>query len=127
MSHCHPRQRAIRTGRVTRALIYLTLLLFALFYLLPLSGCDGGELGEAARGDHRRQHDGLPEVWTLEPWRQAWSTAQIGVEPTGLRPYFWNSIKHGGARGGDLHDPRRAQRLCADQMAVPRATRSCSG
>ena len=34
----------------------------------------------------------LPEVWTIEPWLKAWSTAQIGVEPTGLRPYFWNSI-----------------------------------
>jgi glucose/mannose transport system permease protein len=27
---------AVRTGRVTRAFIYLVLLLFALFYLLPL-------------------------------------------------------------------------------------------
>ena len=35
----------------------------------------------------------LPQVWTLEPWRQAWSAAQIGVEPTGLRPYFLNSIR----------------------------------
>ncbi|MEM9638716.1 MAG: carbohydrate ABC transporter permease, partial [Pseudomonadota bacterium] len=34
----------------------------------------------------------LPQVWTIEPWQKAWSTAQIGVEPTGLRPYFWNSI-----------------------------------
>jgi glucose/mannose transport system permease protein len=35
----------------------------------------------------------LPEVWTLDPWRSAWSTAQIGVDPSGLKPYFWNSIK----------------------------------
>ncbi len=34
----------------------------------------------------------LPQSITLEPWRQAWSTAQIGVEPTGLKPYFLNSI-----------------------------------
>lgn len=34
----------------------------------------------------------LPKVWTIEPWRQAWSTAQIGVQPTGLRPFFINSI-----------------------------------
>ena len=34
----------------------------------------------------------LPRVWTLEPWAAAWSTAQIGIEPTGLRPYFLNSI-----------------------------------
>jgi glucose/mannose transport system permease protein len=35
----------------------------------------------------------LPNNWTLDPWFSAWSTAQIGVEPTGLKPYFWNSIK----------------------------------
>ena len=35
----------------------------------------------------------LPKVFTLEPWSKAWSSAQIGVEPTGLAPYFWNSIK----------------------------------
>ena len=34
----------------------------------------------------------LPSTWTLDPWRSAWSTAQIGVEPTGLKPYFLNSI-----------------------------------
>ncbi len=34
----------------------------------------------------------LPLAWTLEPWLTAWSTAQIGVEPTGLRPYFINSF-----------------------------------
>jgi glucose/mannose transport system permease protein len=34
----------------------------------------------------------LPRNWTIEPWLSAWSTAQIGVEPTGLRPYFMNSI-----------------------------------
>ncbi len=82
---------AVRTGGVTRVFIYLVLLLFALFYLLPffimvvnsvkpLSEITGGNM------------IALPQVWTLEPWRQAWSTAQIGVEPTGLRPYFLNSI-----------------------------------
>jgi len=34
----------------------------------------------------------LPQTWTIAPWKSAWSTAQIGVEPTGLRPYFINSI-----------------------------------
>jgi glucose/mannose transport system permease protein len=29
---------------------------------------------------------------TLEPWLQAWSLAQIGVEATGLKPYFANSF-----------------------------------
>jgi len=34
----------------------------------------------------------LPLGWTIEPWLSAWSTAQIGVQPTGLRPFFINSF-----------------------------------
>ena len=34
----------------------------------------------------------LPVEWTIEPWLSAWSTAQIGVQPTGLKPYFINSF-----------------------------------
>jgi len=34
----------------------------------------------------------LPQLWTIEPWKAAWSYAQIGVDPTGLKPYFFNSI-----------------------------------
>ncbi|TAG18658.1 MAG: carbohydrate ABC transporter permease, partial [Rhodobacterales bacterium] len=82
---------AVSTGRVTRAFIYLVLVLFALFYLLPLyvMGVNSVKpLSEITGGNMMA----LPSVWTLEPWRQAWSTAQIGVEPTGLRPYFLNSI-----------------------------------
>jgi glucose/mannose transport system permease protein len=83
---------AIRTGRFTRTLIYLFLLLFALFYLLPLFVMVVNSLkplSEITGGNMMA----LPRVWTIEPWLSAWSTAQIGVEPTGLRPYFWNSIK----------------------------------
>ena len=35
----------------------------------------------------------LPQAFTLAPWLSAWSTAQIGVEPTGLVPYFWNTLR----------------------------------
>jgi glucose/mannose transport system permease protein len=82
---------AVSMGRVTRALIYLLLLLVALFYLLPLyvMGVNSVKpLAEITGGNMMA----LPEVWTLDPWRSAWSTAQIGVEPTGLKPYFLNSI-----------------------------------
>ena len=34
----------------------------------------------------------LPHDWTIAPWLSAWSTAQIGVQPTGLRPFFINSF-----------------------------------
>ncbi len=82
---------AVSTGRVTRALIYLVLLLFALFYLLPLYVMAVNSvkpLAEITGGNMMA----LPSEWTFAPWAQAWSTAQIGVEPTGLRPYFLNSI-----------------------------------
>ncbi len=83
---------AIRTGHVTRALIYLVLLLFVLFYMLPLFVMlvnSVKPLSEITGGNMMN----FPEVWTFEPWRNAWSQAQVGVQATGLKPYFWNSIK----------------------------------
>ncbi len=83
---------AIRTGAVTRTLIYVVLLLFALFYLLPLFVMlvnSVKPLAEITGGNMIA----FPDVWTLEPWRKAWSEAQVGVQATGLKPYFWNSIK----------------------------------
>jgi glucose/mannose transport system permease protein len=82
---------AVRTGRIARTFIYLVLLLFTLFYLLPLFVMVVNSvkpLSEITGGNMLA----MPKVWTLDPWRSAWSTAQIGVEPTGLRPYFINSI-----------------------------------
>ncbi|MEM8729134.1 MAG: carbohydrate ABC transporter permease [Pseudomonadota bacterium] len=82
----------IRTGRIARTFIYLVLLLFALFYMMPLYVMlvnSVKPLSEITGGGMMS----LPEVWTIQPWLSAWSTAQIGVEPTGLRPYFWNSIR----------------------------------
>ena len=82
---------AAGTGRVARAGIQLVLILFALFYLLPLyvMGVNSLKpLAEITGGNMMA----LPQVWTMDAWRAAWSTAQIGVEPTGLRPYFMNSI-----------------------------------
>jgi len=83
---------AIRTAKPFRVFIYLVLLLFALFYLLPFVIMVINSLKPLSeiRGGNMMA---LPEIWTLEPWRSAWSTAQIGVNPTGLKPYFWNSIK----------------------------------
>lgn len=34
----------------------------------------------------------LPSDWTIDPWIAAWATAKIGVQATGLRPYFANSF-----------------------------------
>lgn len=81
----------VKTDKLTRICIYTILLVFTLFYLLPffimlvnsikpLAEIQGGSIVA------------LPNAITFEPWKAAWETAQIGVEPTGLKPYFINSI-----------------------------------
>lgn len=81
----------ISHNKLTRALIYAALILFAVYYLLPLYVMLVNSLKPL---EEIRQGGMLnpPKVWTIEPWLQAWSTAQIGVQPTGLRPFFLNSI-----------------------------------
>ena len=85
------RNPTIANGKPVRALIYAVLILFACFYLLPLYVMLVNSLKPL---DEIRQGGmlNLPGTWTIEPWLSAWSTAQIGVEPTGLRPYFINSV-----------------------------------
>ncbi|ASY64748.1 ABC-type sugar transport system, permease component [Sinorhizobium sojae CCBAU 05684] len=84
-------ENVISHDRLTRALIYLALILFALYSLLPLYVMVVNSLKPL---DEIRQGGmlNLPQTWTIEPWLSAWSTAQIGVQPTGLRPFFINSI-----------------------------------
>lgn len=82
---------AIKNSRPTIVFIYVTLVVFALFYLVPLFVMVANSLkplSEITGGNMMA----LPKQWTIEPWLKAWSTAQIGVEPTGLRPYFINSL-----------------------------------
>lgn len=84
-------ENAINSGKLTRALIYSALLLFAIYYLLPLYVMlvnSFKPLEEIRQGGMLS----LPQQWTIEPWLSAWSTAQIGVQPTGLKPFFINSI-----------------------------------
>lgn len=84
--------RNLRQGAVMRTVLYLALAIAALYYLLPLFVMLANSfkpLAEIREGDMLA----LPRAFTIEPWLSAWSSAQIGVEPTGLKPYFWNSIK----------------------------------
>lgn len=77
--------------RPIRLVIYLTLLVFSLFYLLPMFIMVVNSLKGLAeiRGGNMLA---FPQDWTIAPWQSAWSTAQIGVQATGLKPYFLNSI-----------------------------------
>jgi glucose/mannose transport system permease protein len=90
MSRATP-ETAVRTSILVRALIYTVLLVFAVYYLLPLYVMlvnSVKPLDEIRQGNMMS----LPSLFTLDPWRSAWSTAQIGVQPTGLKPYFLNSV-----------------------------------
>ena len=82
---------AVRTSPLVRASIYALLIVAATYYLLPLYVMVVNSLKPL---DEIRQGQmmNLPQTWTLDPWRSAWSTAQIGVSPTGLLPYFMNSF-----------------------------------
>ncbi|HWT31729.1 MAG TPA: carbohydrate ABC transporter permease [Propylenella sp.] len=76
---------------LTRAAIYAVLILFAVYYLLPLFVMLVNSLkplAEIREGNMLA----LPRETTLAPWASAWSSAQIGVQPTGLKPYFLNSV-----------------------------------
>jgi glucose/mannose transport system permease protein len=82
---------ALRTGTLARVLIYTVLIVFAVYYLLPLFVMlvnSVKPLEEIRQGNMLA----FPRVFTFEPWIKAWGTAQIGVEPTGLKPYFVNSL-----------------------------------
>jgi glucose/mannose transport system permease protein len=83
--------QVIRTGTGARFVILVILAIFCLYYLLPLYVMLVNSLkplSEIQAGGMMS----LPEQWTLTPWASAWSTAQIGVAATGLRPFFLNSI-----------------------------------
>jgi glucose/mannose transport system permease protein len=77
--------------QLPRLLLYLVLGYLALLFLLPIYVMLANSikpLDEIRAGDLMA----LPAAPTLEPWAQAWSLAQIGVQPTGLKPYFLNSF-----------------------------------
>ncbi len=78
--------------RFWRVALYTTLIVFAVFYLLPLfvmlvtsfKSLDEIRLGNMLA---------LPIDWTIEPWLKAWGTACVGLTCEGIHGYFWNSIK----------------------------------
>jgi glucose/mannose transport system permease protein len=91
MSAAPTQDNATRTGIVARALIYTLLLVFCVYFLLPLYVMVVNSLKPLEEIRQGRMLS-LPQQWTIAPWLSAWSTAQIGVSPTGLKPYFLNSI-----------------------------------
>jgi len=74
-----------------RLVLYLLLTVLALGFLLPVYVMVVNSLKplEEIRSGNLMA---LPKDWTVAAWLTAWSTAQIGVQPTGLKPYFINSF-----------------------------------
>ena len=85
------RRRRSPEERILRAFLYFTLIVFAILFLLPMYVMlvnSVKPLAEIQAGGMMS----LPHEWIVEPWVKAWSTARVGVDPTGLRPYFLNTI-----------------------------------
>lgn len=71
--------------------LYTVIILFALFFLVPLIVM----LFNSTKTIEEIKQGNLiafPKLFTLEPWKKAWNYAQVGVNATGLKPYFFNSI-----------------------------------
>ena len=74
-----------------RVLLYAVLGYFALLFAMPLYVMLVNSLKPL---DEIRSGDLMawPQALTFQPWHDAWSLAQIGVQATGLKPYFINSF-----------------------------------
>ncbi len=84
--------RTIHIKGWMQVIIIFLMFIFAVYYLTPLYVMivnSVKHLAEIRKGNMMA----IPAEFSLQYWYKAWKTAQIGVNPTGLRPYFWNSIK----------------------------------
>ena len=91
-THYVPPSSGSQTSKIIlRAILYVLLGVFALFYLMPLFVMVTTSLKSL---DEIRTGDliSLPREATLDAWRTAWSGACTGIQCEGMRPYFWNSV-----------------------------------
>ncbi|SNB61616.1 carbohydrate ABC transporter membrane protein 2, CUT1 family [Arboricoccus pini] len=80
------------SARGPRIIIYGLLILFAVFYLLPLYVMlvtSLKPLSEIQSGNMLQ----LPQAPSFYAWEKAWGAACIGVTCEGLKGFFWNSIR----------------------------------
>ncbi|GLU30024.1 carbohydrate ABC transporter permease [Brucella sp. NBRC 12950] len=88
MAEARSQAQSLKIGRLV---LYSGLFLVALVYLMPLwvmVVTSLKPLDEIYSGSFI----GVPQSFTLDAWRSAWSQACIGTECTGLKPYFLNSL-----------------------------------
>ena len=85
------RTRTAGSHALGRSIIYTLLILFALYYLMPLFVMISTSLKTL---DDIRSGNlvSLPVEITFDAWAKAWSGACTGVDCDGLKGNFWNSV-----------------------------------
>jgi glucose/mannose transport system permease protein len=81
----------MKAQTVHRIAIWSVLILFAVFFLVPLYVMVATSLKDMAQVRGGSLLD-LPEGLDLSAWRKAWSEACTGTDCGGLKPFFFNSI-----------------------------------
>ncbi len=82
---------AVGGSRTARIVLYGLLIVFAVFFLLPLFvmlTTSFKSLDEIRQGNMMA----LPTAPTLDAWLKAWGTACVGLTCAGIKGYFLNSI-----------------------------------
>lgn len=75
-----------------RLVVYILLVLFGVFFLLPLAIVFVTSL----RGQEEILQNGvlsLPSEVSIRAWKMAMFSSCVGTDCNGMSPYFWNSIK----------------------------------
>ncbi|CAM3826108.1 Inner membrane ABC transporter permease protein YcjP [Vibrio aerogenes CECT 7868] len=82
----------MKSMTLSRVLIYATLLIFCVIYLMPLFVMlitSFKTLPDIRSGNLLS----LPTEWAFGAWYKAWDSACTGVSCEGLKGYFWNSFQ----------------------------------
>ncbi len=77
---------------LSRAFLYTILILFALYFLIPLFvmlTTSFKTMNDIRTGTLMS----LPHEWSLDAWTKAWGEARIGTTQGGIKGYFWNSVQ----------------------------------
>jgi len=87
-------QRGRKPARLSpgRVGLYCFLVVSAAFFLLPLYVMVVTSL-KAMPEIREGNIFSLPQMWTVEAWSQAWSSACTGLDCGGIRVGFWNSVR----------------------------------
>ncbi len=85
-------KETLKPNKAFDIVIVIIMIIFAVFFLIPLylMVVNSFKPLSEIRGGNMLA---LPISASFDHWKTAWSSAQIGVQAIGLRPYFLNSIK----------------------------------